>query len=61
MTKNYKAIHFYQHLWQGQTARKSLNQAMKCMREFDEFSDVRYWVPFVVIGDDVTVNVAQAM
>jgi len=51
--------HFYQHLREGQSASKSLNQAMKCMRESDEFSDVRYWAPFVLIGDDVTVNVGQ--
>lgn len=51
--------HFYQHLREGQSASKSLNQAMKCMRESDEFSDVRYWAPFVLIGDDVTMNVGQ--
>ena len=52
--------HFYQHLREGKSVSKSLNQAMKRMRESDEFSDVRYWAPFVLIGDDVTVNVAQA-
>lgn len=48
--------HFYKHLVEGNSASKSLNQAMKCMRESDNFSDVKYWAPFVLIGDDVTLN-----
>ena len=51
--------HFYQHPREGQSGSKSLNQAMKCMRESDEFSDVRYWAPFMLIGDDVTMNIGQ--
>ena len=48
--------YFYQHLVEGESASKSLNQAMKFMRESDEFSDVKYWAPFVLIGDDVTLE-----
>ena len=48
--------YFYQHLAEGESASKSLNQAMKFMRESDEFSDVKYWAPFVLIGDDVTLE-----
>ena len=48
--------YFYQHLAEGKSASKSLNQAMKFMRESDEFSDVKYWAPFVLIGDDVTLE-----
>ena len=49
--------YFYQHLAQGKSASKSLSQAMKFMRESDEFSDVKYWAPFVLIGDDVTLEI----
>ena len=47
---------FYQHLVKGESASAALNQAMKSMRESDEFSAVDYWAPFVLIGDDVTIE-----
>ena len=47
---------FYQHLKEGKIASEALNQAMKCMRESTEFSDVTHWAPFVLIGDDVTLQ-----
>ena len=47
---------FYKHLLEGKSASKALNQAMNCMRESEEFSDVKHWAPFVLIGDDVTVE-----
>ena len=48
--------HFYGHLVAGQSASKSLHHAMKWMRESEEFKAVKYWAPFVLIGDDVTLN-----
>ena len=48
--------YFYEHLVKGQSASEALNQAMKRMRESDDFNDVKYWVPFVLIGDDVTLK-----
>ena len=48
--------HFYEHLVEGKSASKSLHQAMKWMRESEEFNAVQYWAPFVLIGDDVTLN-----
>ena len=48
--------HFYEHLVEGKSASKSLHQAMKLMRESEEFNAVQYWAPFVLIGDDVTLN-----
>ena len=47
---------FYQHLVHGRSASGALNKAMKSMRESDRFSAVRYWAPFVLIGDDVTLE-----
>ena len=47
---------FYQHLMTGKSASAALNQAMKSMRESDEFSAADYWAPFVLIGDDVTLE-----
>ena len=29
---------------------------MKSLRESDRFSAVKYWAPFVLIGDDVTLE-----
>ena len=51
--------HFYEHLVKGQSASKSLHEAMKMMRESKEFSAVKYWAPFMLIGDDVTLNFDQ--
>ena len=48
--------HFYEHLAEGKKASKSLHQAMKWMRESEEFNAVQHWAPFVLIGDDVTLN-----
>ena len=48
--------HFYKHLVKGQSASKSLHEAMKIMRESKEFSAVKYWAPFMLIGDDITLN-----
>ena len=48
--------HFHGHLAKGISASKCLNQAMKVMRESDRFSRVEHWVPFVLIGDDVTLD-----
>ena len=47
---------FYQHLAEGKPTSKSLNLAMKSLRESDEFHDIKYWAPFLLIGDDVTLD-----
>ena len=51
--------HFYEHLVKGQSASKSLHKAMKMMRESNDFNAVEYWAPFMLIGDDVTLNFDQ--
>ena len=45
---------FYEQLVHGRSASEALNKAMKSMRESDRFNAVKYWAPFVLIGDDVT-------
>ena len=47
---------FYEHLVKGKSASEALHQAMNCMRESAEFGAVKYWAPFVLIGDDVTLD-----
>ena len=51
--------HFYEHLAAGQSASKALHQAMKCLRESGQYKAVKHWAPFVLIGDDVTLNFKQ--
>ena len=46
---------FYEHLVRGESASESLHQAMKWMRS-NGYSDVRQWAPFVLIGDNVTID-----
>ncbi|XP_066015058.1 tetratricopeptide repeat protein 28 isoform X1 [Pocillopora verrucosa] len=48
--------HFYQQLAGGKPASESLNLAMKSLRESDKFCDIKYWAPFLLIGDDVTLD-----
>ena len=47
---------FYNHLKDGNSASVSLHRARNYLRESEEFSAVRYWAPFVLIGDDVTIE-----
>ncbi|XP_066024894.1 tetratricopeptide repeat protein 28-like [Pocillopora verrucosa] len=47
---------FYYALAKGKKASEALNQAMKRMREIEKFKEVIYWAPFVLIGDDVSLD-----
>ena len=46
---------FYEHLVRGESASESLHQAMKWMRE-NGLSDVEQWAPFMLVGDNVTLD-----
>lgn len=46
---------FYAHLARGSSACESLHQATKWMRR-NGFSRVSQWAPFMLIGDDVTLD-----
>lgn len=50
---------FYQHLMEGMRASKAINQARKCLRESERFSDVKHWAPFMLVGDDVTLDLGE--
>ena len=47
---------FYENLVRGESASESLQQAMKWMRE-NGFSKVTQWAPFMLIGDNVTLDI----
>ena len=47
---------FYYCLVDGKSSSESLNQARKCLKESEKFNVVKYWAPFVLIGDDVTLE-----
>ena len=47
---------FYEHLKEGKTASAAVHQAMKSLRESERFSEMRYWAPFQLIGDDVNIE-----
>ena len=47
---------FYQHLKEGKTASAAVHQSIKSLRESEEFSKMRYWAPFQLIGDDVKIE-----
>ncbi|KAL9962163.1 hypothetical protein ACROYT_G031242, partial [Oculina patagonica] len=54
-TMEFMAI-FYHQLVKGKSANDSLNQAMKSLRESDKYNHVKHWAPFVLVGDDVTLE-----
>ena len=47
---------FYENLVRGESASESLQQAMKWMRE-NGFSKMSQWAPFMLIGDNVTLDI----
>ena len=47
---------FYQDLKEGKTASVAVHQSIKSLRESEEFSEMRYWAPFQLIGDDVRIE-----
>ena len=47
---------FYHHLKEGKTASVAVHQSMKSLHESEEFSEVKYWAPFQLIGDDVKIE-----
>ena len=47
---------FYQKLKDGESASVALYQAMKTLRDSERFCAVKYWAPFVLIGDDVRLE-----
>ena len=50
---------FYQHLVAGKRASAALHQAMKCLRESKQYCAVKHWAPFMLIGDDVTLEIRR--
>ena len=47
---------FYQHLADRKSSSLALHYAMKSLRETEKYSAIKYWAPFVLIGDDVTLE-----
>lgn len=50
---------FYRQLRDGESACLALDQAIKCLRNSERFSAVKYWAPFVLIGDDVAFQFGE--
>ncbi|XP_022806139.1 tetratricopeptide repeat protein 28-like [Stylophora pistillata] len=51
--------HFCRALAEGRSASEAINQATKCMRETEKFRKAYYWAPFVLIGDDVKLELTE--
>ena len=50
---------FYRHLADRKSASLALHYAMKSLRESEKYFANKYWAPFVLIGDDVTLEFGQ--
>lgn len=49
---------FYQHLREGKNVGMALHLTAKCLRESENYGKVTHWAPFVLFGDDVTLELA---
>ena len=47
---------FYQHLKEGKATSAAVHHSTKSLRESEGFSEMRYWAPFQLIGDDVKIE-----
>ncbi|XP_068748165.1 tetratricopeptide repeat protein 28-like [Montipora capricornis] len=47
---------FYQHLVDGKSASAALQETMKYFRESKQYCAIKHWAPFVLVGDDVTLE-----
>ncbi|XP_022785694.1 tetratricopeptide repeat protein 28-like [Stylophora pistillata] len=52
--------YFYGELSKLKSASEALNRAMKCMRQSEKFNEVKNWAPFVLIGDDVILDLKKS-
>ena len=50
---------FYRHLADRKSASTALHHAMKSLGGTKNYSAIKYWAPFVLIGDDVTFELGQ--
>ena len=50
---------FYKHLSRGCSASVAVHRAMMFLRESETFGAVKHWAPFVLIGDDVTLELGE--
>jgi CHAT domain-containing protein len=48
---------FYSHIKSGKSASTSLQQSIKATLMSQEYSEPKYWAPFFLIGDDVTIHI----
>ena len=44
--------YFYKKLVKGERVSEAFNEAMRCMRVSKTFKWVKHWAPFILIGDD---------
>ena len=51
---------FYKDLRRGCSASAAVQRAMKCLRESEKFGAVKHWAPFVLMGDDVTIEFEES-
>lgn len=51
--------YFYGALAEGRSASEAVNQATKSMRETEMFRKAYYWARFVLIGDDVKLELTE--
>ncbi|CAH3190141.1 unnamed protein product, partial [Porites evermanni] len=52
---------FYQQLGSGESASVALQGAIKCLRDSQDYSAPKYWAPFVLMGDDVKIELERVI
>ena len=49
--------YFYTYLKEGKSASTSLQLTTNDMRKSKRYSEPKYWAPFFLMGDDVTIKI----
>ncbi|KAL9988981.1 hypothetical protein ACROYT_G003482 [Oculina patagonica] len=55
-TKTFMEIFYKCLIHEKMSASEALHQSMKKMRESPDYEDVKYWAPFVLLGDDIRLD-----
>jgi len=50
---------FYQQLANGERASLAVHQATKSLRVSEKFCAAKHWAPFVLTGDEVTLEFGE--
>ena len=55
-TRVFMTIFYKCMIYEKMSESEALHHSISAMRESSECNDMKYWAPFVLLGDDVKLN-----